>query len=119
MIVRRGATRSSLKNDIYHLLRTASWTRILVGFAVFYMAANVLFGVILWLGHGNVTNEHTFLDYLWFSVQTMATIGYGYLTPMDTFANVVVTVESFIAILMVAVITGLVFARFSTPHPRV
>jgi inward rectifier potassium channel len=119
LIERRGVSRSSLKNDVYHFLRTATWTRILSLFAVLYMTANTLFALVLWVGRGNVSNEHSFLDYLWFSVQTMATIGYGYLTPMDTFANVVITIESFVGILMAALITGLVFARFSTPSARV
>lgn len=55
LIERRGTRRSSLKNDVYHFLRTATWTRILILFALLYMAANVLFALVLWLGHGNVS----------------------------------------------------------------
>ena len=72
-----------------------------------------------WLGDAVISNAHGFLDYFWFSVQTMATIGYGYLAPVDNFADAVVTVESFVGILFAALFTGMIFARFSTPAPRI
>ena len=64
-------------------------------------------------------NAHGFLDCFWFSVQTMATIGYGYLAPADTLSNTLVTVESFYGILYTALITGVIFGRFSTPRALV
>ena len=63
-------------------------------------------------------NATGFDDYYWFSVQTMATIGYGYLAPAHDLANVLVTVESFFGLVLTAVFTGVFFARFSTPSPR-
>jgi len=119
LIERRGLRRSSLANDAYHFLRTASWTRILILFAAVFVVANLLFGTILWLGHSNVVNSHGWLDDVWFSVQTLATIGYGYLAPADHFANAIVAIESFFGILYLALITGIFFARFSTPSARV
>jgi len=110
---------SSLANDAYHFLRTASWTRITVLLAMVYLAVNVLFATILWLGHADVTNVHGFVDYFWFSVQTLATIGYGVLAPNDTLSNVIVTIESFLGFGLTALVTGVFFARFSTPSPRV
>jgi inward rectifier potassium channel len=64
-------------------------------------------------------NAHGFLDDFWFSVQTLATIGYGYLAPADALANAVVTVESFVGIALTAMITGVFFARFATPYAKV
>jgi inward rectifier potassium channel len=52
-------------------------------------------------------------------VQTMATIGYGYLAPADRLSNALVTVESFYGILYTALLTGVIFDRFSTPRARV
>jgi inward rectifier potassium channel len=109
---------SSLLNDAYHFLLTASWTRITVLFAATYLVVNVLFAAVLWVGHANVTNVHGFIDYFWFSVQTLATIGYGVLAPNDTLSNVVVTIESFLGFGLTAVVTGVFFARVSTPTPR-
>ena len=110
---------SALGKDAYHFLRTATWTRITLLFAGLFLVVNLLFAVILYVGHADVTNAHGFPDYYWFSVQTLATIGYGYLYPNDTLAHVVVTVESFVGIGLTAMITGVFFARFATPYAKV
>jgi inward rectifier potassium channel len=119
LIERRGGRRSSLGNDAYHFLRTAGWPRILGLFAAFFALSNLIFAAVLYVGGAHVVNGHGFADDFWFSVQTMATIGYGYLAPGDTFANSIVMVESFFGILLTALITGIVFSRFSRPSARV
>jgi inward rectifier potassium channel len=118
LIERRGL-RPSLRNDAYHFLRTSSWTRLLLLFAALFLVSNLIFAAILYFGGAQITNAHGFLDDFWFSVQTCATIGYGYLAPADHFANTIVTIESFFGIIMTALITGVFFARFSTPSARV
>jgi inward rectifier potassium channel len=110
---------SALGKDAYHFLRTASWTRITLLFGGLFLVVNLLFAAILYLGRAEVMNAHGFLDDFWFSVQTLATIGYGYLAPADTVANAVVTVESFVGIALTAMITGVFFARFATPYAKV
>lgn len=119
LIERRGIKRTSLADDAYHLLRTASWTQILFLFAGLFAISNVAFAAVLYFGRAAVTNAHRFLDYVWFSVQTMGTIGFGYLAPNDNLANVVVALESFYSIILTALVTGTFFARFSTPSARV
>ncbi len=122
LLERRGLPRhfgSTLAKDAYHLARTTTWTRITLLFAAVFLAANLLFATILWAGHADVMNAHGFADYFWFSVQTLATIGYGYLAPNDILSNVVVTIESFLGIGLVAMITGIFFARFATPYAAV
>lgn len=109
----------SFRTDAYHFLRTATWTRITLLFGGLFLVVNLLFALVLYFGHASVLNAHGFADDYWFSVQTVATIGYGYLAPNDTFANAVVTVESFVGIALSAMITGIVFARFSTPSAKV
>ncbi len=107
--------------DLFHRLMTASWaTTIGFLFAVF-VAVNVLFaGVYLWLGDV-ITNARpgSFEDAFFFSVQTMATIGYGVMTPRGTVANLVVSLEAFGGLLSTALMTGLVFAKFARPTARV
>lgn len=122
LLERRGLPRNLaavLGNDAYHLLRTASWKRIALLFAGVFLAVNLVFAAILYVGRADVMNAHGFLDDYWFSVQTLATIGYGYLAPNDTLSNAVVTVESFFGIALTAVITGVFFARFATPYAKV
>jgi inward rectifier potassium channel len=122
LLERRGLPRmlgSTLAKDGYHFLRTATWPRITLLFAGLFLAVNAVFAAILYLGHAQVMNAHGLADDFWFSVQTLATIGYGYLAPADALSNAVVTVESFIGILLSAMITGVVFARFSTPYAKV
>jgi inward rectifier potassium channel len=123
-IERRGLPRDlrgNLAKDAYHFLRTASWTRLLLFMATLWIAVNLFFAAILFFGDASIQNAApgSFLDRFWFSVQTMATIGYGYMVPMDPLAHAVVTIESFVGILITAMATGLFFAKFSTPNAKV
>jgi inward rectifier potassium channel len=106
IIERRGLPPASLGNDAYHFLRTASWTRIALLFAGLFLGFNLLFALVLWLGEADITNGHGFADDLWFSVQTLATIGYGVL-------------ESLLGLGLTAMMTGVFFARFATTSARV
>jgi inward rectifier potassium channel len=119
VIERRNIRRATLADDAYHLLRTSSWWRVLALFAAVFVVSNFLFAAVFYFGHGAITNSRGFADCFFFSIQTMGTIGYGILAPADTFTNVVVTIETFYGILMTALVTGMFFARFSTPSARV
>ncbi len=110
---------STLVTDAYHFLRSASWSAILLLFAALFIGTNLLFATILWAFHASVSNVHGYLDYFWFSVQSLATIGYGVLAPEDTLSNTVVMIESFLGFAFTALTTGVFFARFSTPSARV
>jgi inward rectifier potassium channel len=119
IIERRGTRSSSLADDGYHLLRTTTWPRALGLFVLVFLLSNVLFAVILYFGHAKIANSTGFMDCFWFSVQSMGTIGYGYLAPEDNLANTIVTVETVYSIFLTALVTGMFFARFSTPSARV
>lgn len=121
LIERRGLPRSlgTISRDLYHFLRTSTWTRIWLLFGGLFLAANVVFATVLYLGDAQITSATGFADCFWFSIQTMGTIGYGVLAPADTLANVVVTLECFVGIALTALITGVVFARFATAEARV
>jgi len=77
-IVRHGLTRS-LWHDAYHALVGASWPRFLAVVALAYGSLNVLFAIAFSLQAGSIANAHpgSLLDMFFFSVQTLATIGYG------------------------------------------
>src|SRR5438067_12013605 len=114
----RTGSSSSLRTDAYHFLRTTTWTRLLVFFAALFLISNLAFATLLYGSGAKIDHATTFVDCFWFSVQTMATIGYGYMSPIDHLANTLVTVEAFVGILLTAFITGVVFSRFATPKAR-
>jgi inward rectifier potassium channel len=117
----RGPASRRVPGDLYHFLLTASWTRVLAILFVLYLAANVLFACAFLLGGDNIEHAHagSFRDAFFFSVQTMATIGYGTMAPKTVYSHLVVTVEAAVGLIGFATATGLVFARFSRPTARV
>lgn len=119
LIQRRGVKSTSIAADAYHLLRTTTWPRILGVFFALFVVSNLMFALAFYVTGAKISNATGFLDDVWFSVQTIATIGYGYLAPEDHVSNTIVAIESFYAIILTALVTGVFFARFSTPSARV
>jgi len=117
-VERRNIGRAPLA-DLYHYLMARSWSRLLGLVATVYILANLLFAVLYDLGGDCVTGAARFRDLFFFSVHTLSTIGYGTMAPKTTYANVLVTIEAFSGTLFVALLTGLVFAKFSRPTARV
>ena len=115
----RTGSSSTLRSDAYHFLRTTTWTNLLSFFAMLFIISNIAFAVLLYATGAKIEHAKTFVDCFWFSVQTMATIGYGYMSPLDDLANTIVTIEAFYGILLTAFITGIFFSRFATPKARV
>ena len=107
-------------SDAYHGWLEASWGKALLTVLVFYFAANALFAVGYWLC-GGVENarDGSFTDAFFFSVQTLATIGYGKMAPVSLAAHLLVTFEALTGILATAMMTGLLFAKFARPSARV
>jgi inward rectifier potassium channel len=107
--------------DAYHNLVRVSWPRLIGVISVAYLAANALFACGYWLDRGGVENAvpGSYRDAFFFSIQTMATIGYGKMAPASLFAHVLVTFQALVGVLGVAMITGLMFAKFSLPTARV
>jgi inward rectifier potassium channel len=113
--------RRPLLGDLYHrTLRLGWWSFLWLG-ALVYVAANVLFALLFMIEPDGIANARpgSFWDAFFFSVQTMATVGYGQMFPATRYANLVVTVETAIGLMLVALATGLVFARFSRPTARI
>jgi inward rectifier potassium channel len=115
----RGAPTRPLE-DLYHDLVTAPWPLLIGVIAAAFTVANLLFALGYYID-GGIENarERSFTDMFFFSVQTMATIGYGKLVPISLFANVLVSIEALTGLLALAMMTGLVFAKFSLPTARV
>jgi len=107
-------------SEPYHLLLTIPWPGFLALLSLSYVLANAVFA-LAYMVSGGIENARpgSFFDAFFFSVQTMASIGYGFMHPTTAFANLIVTVESLVGLLGLAMATGLGFARFSKPTARV
>jgi inward rectifier potassium channel len=107
--------------DLYHWLLRINWFEFLVLIILAYLCINFIFATIYWLcGAGALDGTaFNFWNCFFFSVQTFATIGYGKITPTGILPNIVVTFEAFIGLMSVALMTGLVFSRFSRPTAKV
>jgi inward rectifier potassium channel len=117
-ITQRGLSRRRL-HDLYHYLLNRSWLYLIGLFVLLYLASNLLFATAYHLAGNAVENARSFADLFFFSVQTMATIGYGQMVPHTVVAHTLVTVEAFAGMLEVAMFAGLLFAKFSRPTARV
>jgi inward rectifier potassium channel len=115
----RGA-RFSIAGDWYHLMLRAPWWVDLLAIAAAFLLVNVLFAVAYRRTGGIVgARPDSFSDLFFFSVQTMATIGYGSMYPGTTGAHVLTTCEAIVGIFVIALATGLVFSKFSVIRARV
>ncbi len=111
--------------DVYHRLIRMSWPRFFGVFGLLFLAINLMFATLYWIDEAGLDySEHdalhpAFLRAFFFSVHTIATVGYGNVTPRDIFTNCVVVVEIACGIMMIAISSGLMFARFSRPIARI
>jgi inward rectifier potassium channel len=119
-VVRLGLKRGPF-SDLYHFLLKTTWLRLVALFVALYVILNALFALAYMAQPGAIENARpgSFFDAFFFSVQTMATIGYGKMTPVSAFANVLVSIEALFGLLGFAMATGLIFAKFSRPTSRV
>ncbi|MBV8772550.1 MAG: ATP-sensitive inward rectifier potassium channel 10 [Deltaproteobacteria bacterium] len=107
-------------DDFYHQLMTSSWPLLLLQVVVAFIVANCLFASgYLIVGGIEHAHQGSFADAFFFSVQTMATIGYGKMAPDGFIANLLASGEALTGLLAFALVTGLVFSKFSRPTARV
>jgi inward rectifier potassium channel len=118
--------RRDLYHDLYHFLISLTWPRFLLLLSAGFFLTNLAFGTAYYLlplsefdGLAQGGSVPLFFQSFFFSVQTFATIGYGKVSPVGMFSNLIVTFEAFVGLVSVAVGTGLVFARFARPRARV
>lgn len=117
-IVVIGATAHPLR-DAYHSLLRMRWPGVLLTIAGLFVAANAVFAVLYMLAGGIAgAREGSLRDAFFFSVQTIGTVGYGAMYPTSTTANLLVMAESIVGVILTALATGIVFARFSQTTSR-
>ena len=122
----RHSRKKILMTDLYHSFLSLDWITFTAISALIYLGANFLFGLMYYAcgpdGFNGVmftTAENFFWDCFFFSVHTLSTIGYGTMAPKEFIPNLLVTGESFFGLFGLAIIAGLLFAKFSRPTARV
>jgi inward rectifier potassium channel len=120
VVVAIGLDRSPF-HDVYHQLLTMPWRRFFALVFVGYLVVNAVFAAGYYAELDGIENANpgSFADAFFFSVQTLATIGYGRMSPRTILVNVLVSAEALLGMLGLAVTTGLVYARFARPTARV
>jgi inward rectifier potassium channel len=110
----------ALWGDLYHAFLRAGWPVALMCIVATYLAMNACFALAYtWVGGVQNARPGSFLDAFYFSVQTMGTIGYGAMYPASQAANALVVMESVTGLVVTAVSTGLIFAKFSLTTSRI
>jgi len=124
--VQRGGLGFLRSLSLYHWLIELTWPRFLLVLSAGFLAVNLIFSFAYFLcGPGALAGLESgdeagrFLGGFFFSVQTLATIGYGALAPAGLAANVIVVLESMSGLLLVALGTGISFARFARPRAQI
>jgi inward rectifier potassium channel len=107
--------------DLYHLCMTISWPAMFAALAALFVTANAFFGLLYALQPGSIANLNPpgYLGAFFFSIETSATVGFGDMHPQTLWGHGVASVEIFVSVLSIALTTGVMFARFSTPRSRI
>ncbi|HKT96465.1 MAG TPA: ion channel [Paraburkholderia sp.] len=107
--------------DFYHYALQMRWPTFFASLAGLFILLNGIFACLYQLGDAPIANQypHGFLGAFFFSVETLATVGYGDMHPQSLYAHLVATLEIFVGMSSIALATGLVFARFSRPRAKI
>jgi inward rectifier potassium channel len=107
--------------DPYHLALTAPWAYFTLGVFVLYGVINLVFAGLYLAQPGCVTNARpgSIADAFFFSIETLATVGYGEMAPATAYGHLVAATEIVTGMAFTAIMTGLVFVRFSKPKARI
>jgi len=117
--IRHGLKRL-LWQDLYHLLMTVSWPRLFLGVALFFATFNLLFALLYEFDPNGIASLDPpgYWGRFFFSVETSGTVGYGDMHPRTPYAHTLASIETLTGVTMFALMTGIMFARFSRPQAR-
>jgi len=107
--------------DLYHRALVANWSTFFASLAVLFLLLNTTFASLYLLGTEPIANQspHGFAGAFFFSVETLATVGYGDMHPQTLYGHLIATLEIFFGMSGTALATGLIFARFSRPRAKI
>jgi inward rectifier potassium channel len=117
---KKGVSRFDLR-DPYHLAVTLSWPQFLAALLAVYFVVNLIFATLFWASPGSVAHvrPHNFADGFFFSIETLATVGYGEMYPRTLYGHLVASAEIVCGLGFTAIVTGLTFVRFSRPRAKI
>jgi inward rectifier potassium channel len=104
--------------DTYHLVLNLSWPLFAGLVFSIYLLINLVFAALYLLDPHAIAEMSSFFDAFFFSVETLATVGYGHMYPESFYGHLITMLEIMVGLFGVAVITGLIFVRFSRPTAR-
>jgi inward rectifier potassium channel len=115
-----GARRFDVR-DPYHFAVSLSWPTFTLGFLGLWLTINLIFATLYVLDPHGIVNARpgAFGDAFFFSIETLATVGYGVMAPASTYAHFVSAAEIVTGTAFTAIVTGLLFVRFSRPQARI
>ena len=118
--IKKFGTQEKWSQDIYHNLLVYSWTRFFLSYLGLFLLFNIIFATLYWSFPGSVAGtNNSFWHAFAFSVQTFSTVGYGAFSPHADWAHGIVIIQSILSVFVTAVLTGLIFAKFSRPSARI
>jgi len=107
--------------DVYHWILSLSWPRFAFLILGVYLAINLIFAALYAMGGPGIAGmaPGSFISAFFFSAETLATVGYGHMYPQTVYGHAITTIEIIMGMFWLAVITGLIFVRFSRPTARI
>ena len=105
--------------DLYHWMLRLDWLEFSGVIFLIYLTLNLIFSLLYYVGSPCINGMQSFSDAFFFSVETLATVGYGHFYPDTFYGHTVSTLEIIVGMFGMAVITGLIFIRFSRPTARI
>ena len=116
---KKGISRFDVR-DPYHLAVALTWRQFLATLLAIYLFVNLVFATLFSLIPGSVANArpHSFRDAFFFSIETLATVGYGEMHPATLYGHLIAATEIVSGLAFTAILTGLTFVRFSRPRVK-
>lgn len=95
------------------------WGPFLSLFLLLFIVLNIIFASLFCLFPGSTSGTGSFIENIFFSVHTLSTVGYGNIYPIGMAGNIISSIGIFTGMLSLAIMTGLIFAKFSIPKAQI
>jgi inward rectifier potassium channel len=119
-LAKAGVRRFDLRDPYYTALSlpVPGFAAVILGC---WLAINLVFALLYVLSPGDIANARpgSFSDAFFFSVETLATVGYGVMAPATLYGHIVSAAEIVTGMAFTAIVTGLLFVRFSRPRAKI
>ncbi len=104
----------------YHIAIELSWKEFALAFIGFELGINTVFALLYLASSGCIANVRagSFSDACFFSVETLATVGYGTMAPATFHGHAVSAIEIVSGLVFTAIMTGLLFVHSRNPNRK-